>query len=66
MGESMSIIGVLIFLIVFCLIMFGACVAAAVCSLRDDLYGVAAFEIALAFVNVMYFVMSLIVYQAIK
>lgn len=62
----MSIMGLLICLMVVTFIMFGACVAAAVCSLRDDLYGVAAFEMALAFVNVMYFVMSLIVYQAIK
>ena len=62
----MIIIGLLIFLMAITLIMFGACVAAAVCSLRDDLYGVAAFEMALAFINVMYFVMSLIVYQAIK
>lgn len=62
----MTIMGLLVFLMVITLIMFGACVAAAVCSLRDDLYGVAAFEMLLAFFNVMYFVMSLMVYQAIK
>lgn len=62
----MSIIGVLIFLMVFCLIIFGACVAAAIFSYKDNLYGLAAFEMALAFVNVMYFVMSLVVYQVIK